>query len=176
MDKAKLEHLVEVIKKKSGYGCQKSGRCCREYRHDMQVTKEDYEELLHFGCDMSHIKTYFDGEDRMFYEINENGINKIYWGAVIRFNGGICPYLNQETELCSLHPHEPLICKIYPCTIQRIYPFSEGTMTTDDRDIKMKAYEICKKPCLKERADNEIEEEWESEFKSYYIEESEGPE
>jgi Fe-S-cluster containining protein len=164
---------VEVIKKKDGYECQKCGLCCGAYRHDIQITKEDYEELLEFGYDVSHIKRNItSSEDRMFYEINEGGIDRIYWGAVIRFNGGTCPYLDKETKLCSLHPHEPLICKIYPCTIQRIYPFSEGTKTTDDKDIKMKAYEICRKPCLKERVDKGIKE-WEPEFKSYYVEECE---
>jgi Fe-S-cluster containining protein len=174
MDKAKLDHLVKVIKKKDGYECQKCGRCCREYRHDIQVTKEDYEELLKFGYDVSHIKENFVNEGRKFYEINEGGINKIYWGTVIRFNGGTCPYLNKETNLCSLHPHEPLICKIYPCTIMRIYPFSEG-ISKDDKDTKMKAYEIGRKPCLKERTDKGIEE-WESEFKSFYVEEAEDQE
>ena len=175
MDKAKLDHLVEVIKKKDGYECQKCGRCCREYRHDMQITKEDYEELLKFGLDVSHIKRNITSNgDKMFYEINEGGLLKIHWGAVIRFNGGTCPYYDKETKLCSLHPHEPLICKMYPCTIEKVQPFSEG-WSVDDRDIRMKTYEIHIKPCLKERMDKGIDE-WESEFVGYYVEEGEGHE
>ncbi|TFF88313.1 MAG: YkgJ family cysteine cluster protein [Promethearchaeota archaeon] len=175
MDKAKLDHLVEVIKKREGFECQKCGRCCCEYRHDMQILKEDYEELVKFGYDVSHIKINFNSsEDPMFYEINENGIYNLYWGAVIRFNGGVCPYFVKETNLCSLHPHEPLICRLYPCCVERVYPFSEGRKT-DERDTKMKTYEIYMKPCLREREEKGIEK-WEPKFVGHYVEDSEDQE
>ncbi|TFF88314.1 MAG: YkgJ family cysteine cluster protein [Promethearchaeota archaeon] len=172
MDKAKVVHLIEAIKKREGFECQRCSRCCRHYKHDIQILKEDYEELLEFGYDVSNIEIGNCSEEgRMFYEYNEGNFYNLYWGAVIRFKGGACPYLDKETGLCPLHPHEPLICQIYPCTLAKVQPFSEG-WSVDVRDMRMKTYEILMKPCLKERVDNGFKE-WDFKFVGYYVEDYE---
>lgn len=106
MDKEKMElyenmrERIDKLKELDGFKCFKCGDCCHGPKNP--VTRLDVEYMREKGVDLTGINIEGPG---------------YYNSRHLKIIDYCCYYLDRKSNLCKIHPYNPLLCYTYPLVV-----------------------------------------------------------
>lgn len=106
MDKTKMDTYelmrkkIDILKESDGFECYKCGSCCHGPRNP--ITGLDVEYMKEKGVDLSGI----------IIEGNRYNLRR-----ELRTIDHCCYYFDKKSNLCKIHPYNPMLCYTYPFVV-----------------------------------------------------------